>query len=109
MTSNFSVMPLGVLAQRVSPWRLLRNWLLVYLGNFAGSLFVAAVLLNCSDLTEPAPWHNFLINGALKKVHLSWTESVLRGIGCNWLVCLAFWCVPNYNPARMAHDVAISR
>lgn len=99
VTSNMSIMTLGVVAQRVSLWRLARNWLVVYLGNFAGSLFVAAVLIQCTDLAEASPWHSFLVNGALKKVHLTRTQSVLRGIGCNWLVCLAVWS------AQAAEDI----
>jgi formate/nitrite transporter len=99
VTSNMSIMTLGVAAQRVSLWRLARNWLVVYLGNFAGSLFVAALLIQCTDLAEASPWHSFLVNGALKKVHLTWTQSVLRGVGCNWLVCLAVWS------AQAAEDI----
>lgn len=54
---------------------------------------MAGLLIKCSEISASAPYADFLINGALKKVHLTWTESVIRGIGCNVMVCLAVWCV----------------
>lgn len=92
-TSSYSIMPVGWLAQRISLWKVVRHWMIAYAGNLLGSLFVAGVLIKCSDISASAPYANFLVNGALKKVHLTWTESVIRGIGCNALVCLAVWYV----------------
>lgn len=98
-TSSYSIMPVGWLAQRVSTWKVIRHWMIAYGGNLLGSLFVAGILIKCSEISASAPFADFLINGALKKVHLTWTESVIRGIGCNVLVCLAVWS------AQAAEDI----
>lgn len=35
------------------------------------------------------PWAAAVVNLANAKCSLGFTEALLRGIGCNWLVCLA--------------------
>jgi formate/nitrite transporter len=71
---------------------MLRRWGLVFLANFIGSILLA-LLFYFSGLWKTA-------NGALgasalaiaiAKVKLSFGEALWRGIGCNWLVCLAVW------------------
>ena len=65
-----------------------------WLGNFAGALFVAFFIAYLSGLIfESAggtmPWAAAVVNLANAKCSLGFTEALLRGIGCNWLVCLA--------------------
>ena len=65
-----------------------------WLGNFAGALFVAFFIAYLSGLIfESAggtmPWATAVVNLANAKCSLGFTEALLRGIGCNWLVCLA--------------------
>ncbi len=68
------------------------RWTVVWIANFIGSL-VLALMLYLSGLWKTG-------NGALGasalgiaylKVSLSFLEVLVRGIGCNWLVCLAVW------------------
>jgi formate/nitrite transporter len=71
---------------------LLRNWLIVYTGNFVGSVFVAYLII-CSGQLNGG---NHLLGGmtikiAATKCHLSFLEAFSLGILCNWLVCLAVW------------------
>jgi|SRR5208337_365703 len=86
------LMFLDVLDGEVTLTKLLRNWLWVYLANFAGSLTVA-YLMYLSGLW--ALDHNLVgasaIKIALGKCGLSFTSALVRGILCNWLVCLAIW------------------
>ncbi|MFH1829188.1 MAG: formate/nitrite transporter family protein [Pseudomonadota bacterium] len=79
----------GVLVGEVSFAKMLRNWIIVYIGNLAGSLLMVWIMSNSG-----------LVNGevgitALKiatiKVNLPFGEAFFRAIGCNWLVCLAVW------------------
>ena len=42
VTGNFAVLTMGVLGKKTKMSALLRNWCWVYLGNFLGSVFVAA-------------------------------------------------------------------
>jgi formate/nitrite transporter len=78
-------------------WRnLLRNWLFVYIANFVGSLFVALFIAYWSGLVNVNVEAGKAVGEAAAKiaeakVALSWGQAILRGIGCNWLVCLAVW------------------
>jgi len=67
-------------------------WFWVYLANFIGSLLLvwmmyASGLWKTGNLAVGAK-ALAIANG---KVNLSWGEAFARGIGCNWLVCLAVW------------------
>jgi formate/nitrite transporter len=72
--------------------RMLQRWGLVFAANFVGSamlalLFVFSGLWKVSDGALGA----YAVKIATAKVNLSFIEALLRGIGCNWLVCLAVW------------------
>jgi len=84
-----------------SPWRAcLRNWVLSYLGNFTGAVFVAFFLAHLTGLVGPEPWRTTVIGIAEGKVAQGFGRLFLKGVGCNWLVCLAVWM------AIAADDVA---
>ena len=70
---------------------LLRNWVGSYVGNFAGSIFVAYFLAVATGLLLKSPWMEYITNIAQAKCALSFGEAFWRGVGCNWLVCLAIW------------------
>ena len=78
--------------RKITGTRLLRNWGLVYLGNFIGAT-ATAVMVHWSGI------HN-LADGAVAasamriaeaKLALAPIETFIRGILCNVLVCLAVW------------------
>jgi len=71
---------------------MLGRWGVVYAANFAGSVLVALlwVFSGLWKLGEGALGAAAL-RAAYTKVNLSFLEALLRGIGCNWLVCLAVW------------------
>ena len=73
-------------------WKgLLRNWVVVYIGNFIGSLFVALFLAYWTGIVNGGDLGKAAAALAEAKVNLTWVQVLLRGIGCNWLVCLAVW------------------
>jgi len=73
-------------------WRgLLRNWVVVYVSNFLGSLFVTLFLAYWSGIANGGDLGKAAAGIAEAKVNLGWWQVFLRGIGCNWLVCLAVW------------------
>ena len=83
---------IGVLSREVSLGKMIRNWLWIYFANFLGSLLLVWLVF------ETGIWKmsNFAVGVealtiANGKVCLSWCEAFTRGIGCNWLVCLAIW------------------
>ncbi|MBN2389048.1 MAG: formate/nitrite transporter family protein [Anaerolineales bacterium] len=79
-------------SRKVSTWALLRNWVIVYIGNFVGSFGTAALMI----LTRQ---HTFggqavgvtAMNIAIGKVNLTFVQALALGILCNALVCLAVW------------------
>jgi len=73
-------------------WRgLLKNWAGSYAGNFIGGIFVAYFLGIATGLLLKDPWMSYMVEIAQAKCRLSFTQAFLRGVGCNWLVCLALW------------------
>jgi formate transporter len=72
--------------------QLMRNWVIVYLGNLVGSLGTVMLMY----LSRQWALADFGVGAtalqiANAKVNLSFTEGVTRGILCNVLVCLAVW------------------
>lgn len=77
---------------KISLGGLLRNWGIVYAGNFVGSLGIAALMFLARQYT----FANGLIgNTALSiangKVQFDFLQAVALGVMCNILVCLAVW------------------
>lgn len=77
---------------RVSLIRLLRNWALVYAGNFVGAALTAGglVLAGFPDLDGGAVGQAALAS-ATAKVGLGFGAAFFKGVFCNALVCLAVW------------------
>jgi len=71
---------------------LLRNWVIVYIGNFVGSIGTVLLMFFSKQYTFGA---NSVGITALKigisKVEFSFLQAVALGVLCNALVCLAVW------------------
>ncbi|MFA5904819.1 MAG: formate/nitrite family transporter [Desulfobacula sp.] len=82
----------SVLTREITIGNMLKRWGVVYLANFIGSLIIA-LLFYFSGLwkTDNGSLGAAAIHIALKKIQLGFFEALFRGIGCNWLVCLAVW------------------
>ncbi|GAJ15060.1 unnamed protein product, partial [marine sediment metagenome] len=83
---------IGVLSREGNLGKMFRNWFWVYVANFLGSLLLVWVMFG----TGLWKIGNFAVGAealiiASEKVNLGWWEAFARGIGCNWLVCLAVW------------------
>jgi len=92
LTSNMMVMPMAVMKGLVPWWSLPLNWIIVLFGNLCGSLFFATVLTKYTGIVSTEPYEDFIREFAIKKaVTPEWHQIFLRGIGCNWLVCIAVW------------------
>jgi formate/nitrite transporter len=92
LTSNMMIFPMGVAKRAIPWWSLPVNWIIVFFGNLAGSLFFAAILVHYSGIVSVDPYATFIKNFAIHKAHdPQWHQIFLRGIGCNWLVSVAVW------------------
>lgn len=96
-TGNIMFMAMGALEKKVSIFGLSKNWILSWIFNFVGALFVAYVLTFVAGVTPTDMGSlNYAISQkaiavAQSKVSLTFEEAFIKGIGCNWLVCLAVW------------------
>jgi formate/nitrite transporter len=90
-TGNCAIPVLSCLHGKAKITGLLKNWVFVYAGNFVGALIVAFFLAYLTGLLSAQPWHDYIGSIATKKCSLSWAQAFWRGVGCNWLVCLAVW------------------
>ena len=77
---------------KVSLAKMLRNWLIVYAGNFVGALVTAYMMfLSGQYLFGSGAVGENALDIALTKVSLGFLQAVVLGIFCNALVCLAVW------------------
>ena len=90
-TGNCGVIPPACLSGAAKWKSMLRNWGVVYFGNFVGSLFVALFMAYWTGIVNGGDLGKAAAAIAETKVSMNWGVLILRGIGCNWLVCLAVW------------------
>ncbi|HEY3345611.1 MAG TPA: formate transporter FocA [Anaerolineaceae bacterium] len=78
--------------RKVSTLALLRNWVIVYIGNLVGSLGTAGLVYLSSQYTAGAgAVGETALKIAVSKSNLGFTQALALGILCNALVCLAVW------------------
>jgi formate/nitrite transporter len=100
-TGNMMLVPLSAMRGKTDLHDVVQHLTLVLLGNLLGALFVAFFLAVQTGVIGPpdadpgttaAMTHERLASIAHDKAtgHTPW-QTFLRGVGCNWLVCLAVW------------------
>lgn len=85
-----TLMIISVLNQRITYRRMFRNWIVVYVGNFVGSLFV-------TGLSTASGVYGMFDKGlarisletAVAKCNMTPQEAIVKAIFCNILVCSA--------------------
>lgn len=73
--------------------QMLKNWVSTYTGNFlGGSAFLGAMILS-GMIGTPATQLacESAIKMAAEKTAFTFSQAFVRGIICNWLVCMAVW------------------
>lgn len=79
-------------SRKVSTAALLKNWSVVYIGNFVGSIGTVIVLFLSKQYTFANGGVGLsALNIAKSKVELGFVQAIALGILCNALVCLAVW------------------
>lgn len=77
---------------RISLGALLHNWVIVYVGNFIGSVgTVILVYLSKQHMFGGGLIGQNALNIAMGKLDYGFVQAVALGILCNGLVCLAVW------------------
>jgi nitrite transporter len=90
-TGHTMIMPIGWLRRKVGLADIGRVWATGWIGNLAGATLLAMIFVAGGGgvlLSDGAP---LLFKVAGAKMNAPALELVMRGILCNWLVCLALW------------------
>ena len=90
-TGNNAYFIPNLLTGKQSIGTMLRNWGLVYIGNFVGAVFVAYVITHLTHIVSSTPYVDSVHQIAIGKTSHTFLVTFLKGIGANWLVCLAVW------------------
>lgn len=93
-TGNNMFLTVSVLEGKTTVAQLLRNWVIVFITNFIGSLILVAIAYYGGFLGSGAEASAFGLKALAvgeAKTSLTFVEAFVRAIGCNWLVCLALW------------------
>jgi formate/nitrite transporter len=92
--------------QRFSTTKLLRNWGIVYIGNFVGAILTAVIVFVSKQYTFSNGGVGVTaLDIGLTKVNLDFWQAMVLGILCNALVCLTVWLCMS---ARTTLDKIIS-
>ncbi|MBQ7559331.1 MAG: formate/nitrite transporter family protein [Synergistaceae bacterium] len=84
------LMIMALLEKKITLKKLLRSWIIVYIGNLIGGIFIAFLISKSGQLNNEL-LKEFTIRVAKNKISLSFCNAFILGLLCNWLVCLAVW------------------
>lgn len=93
-----SLILMAFMSKKVKLMGLLRNWVIVYFGNFLGAVATATIAFLSGQYKFPVS--GGVVKGAIGlnmlniadfKCSLNWHEALFLGILCNALVCMAVW------------------
>ncbi len=90
-TGNNALLIPALETRQIGPGCVIRNWILVWIGNFMGALLFTYVLAVLSGLVDTEPYRSAICRIAETKASLDPFTTLCRGIGANWCVCLAVW------------------
>ena len=86
------LMVCGLCSKKIDVKGLLRNWCLVWVGNFVGSLIIAALVYGSNMAgMNGGEVGAAMVSIAAGKVSPDALTLFCKGIMCNFLVCLAVW------------------
>jgi nitrite transporter NirC len=99
-TGSNLVLTLGVLAKKATPRDLASNWIWTWLGNLAGSVLLAGIVIR-SGILDADPVKSFVLKLVETKMNLPVEQLFWRAVLANWLVCLGVWMA-----VRAKEDIA---
>lgn len=91
LTGNMMAVPAAFFSGKIKFHQLVNNWAVITVGNFLGAVFIAYVFGHQVGLTEHGVYLTKLVKIVQAKTAEPFSEALLSGIGCNWLVGLAVW------------------
>jgi len=88
-TGNNMVFAISSLEKRVGLGPIIILFIMCFIGNYLGSAFLAWLVVKGGSLPEAS--NQLILKVSAMKMSLSPQEAFIRGVLCNWLVCLAVW------------------
>jgi nitrite transporter NirC len=88
-TGNNMVFAISSLQKRVGLRSIIILFVMCFIGNYLGSAFLAWLVVKGGSLPEAS--NQLILKASAMKMALNPQEAFIRGILCNWLVCLAVW------------------
>ncbi|MEN6487160.1 MAG: formate/nitrite transporter family protein, partial [Syntrophobacteraceae bacterium] len=86
------LIPMAWVSKKVTTGAMLRNWVIVYIGNFVGSVLTAyMVFLGGQHTFGGGAVGVTALNIGIAKTSLGFIQCVSLAIFCNALVCMAVW------------------
>jgi formate/nitrite transporter len=87
-----NLITMAFMSRRINLLALLRNWIVVYIGNFVGAIATAYVVF----LTEQHAFGGASVGLAVLRIgdvkcSFDFVQAVALGVMCNALVCMAVW------------------
>lgn len=90
-TGNTATIVPAVMRGDVPASYLLKNWAVVFLTNVIGAILFDYLLVYQGQVLAQPVQLDYIMRVAHLKTELPWHVVFVRGIGANWLVCLAVW------------------
>jgi formate/nitrite transporter len=88
--NNLMIIPL--MDGKINVMGMLRNWIIVYIANFIGSVLIAFLVFKAGTFgMNSGKFGGFVIKVASTKANLPFATAFSSAILCNLLVCLAVW------------------
>ena len=86
------LMPMAWACKKITTGAMLRNWVIVYLGNFVGSVLTAYLIFLGKQHTFGGGAVGLTaLNIGIAKTSLGFLQCIVLAIFCNALVCMAVW------------------
>jgi formate/nitrite transporter len=118
-TGNTAMVTLALLEGRATLGQLMKSWSVSYAGNFVGSVALAFLVFLGGTLVGGGA----SVGVSAVKTSLTFTQAFVRGILCNWLVCMAvylasfakdaagkmvpiWFCISSFIALSLEHSVA---
>lgn len=86
------LLTIPLLEKEITAGAMLKNWVFVYIGNFIGGMLVAAGVVYSHQISL---FDNgvavSVLSTAASKCSMTFSDAFIKGILCNFLVCIAVW------------------
>lgn len=89
--SNVLFFSVGILRRAVSILDLITSWVISYIFNLVGNIFVCYIICHFSHVSQEQQFKQGSIDITMKKSSPSFVETLIRGMAGNFFVCLAVY------------------